>query len=153
MWHGRAIRIGREMPKYFPIQGPIDIKCSLSNMTALQWRMPLETQLASLVADFVIPGHDLGVLRVQCDRVHIIRVLDEMPLSTEAEETPNEGLVADHFAYTVEGSAFWLTQSAAFKTVFQGARHYRFITGWTCLDVIAERPPFITVAPVEGAPP
>jgi hypothetical protein len=100
------------MPKYFPIQGPIDIKCSLSNMTALQWRVPLKSQLASIVADFHIPGHDSSVLRVQLDKVHIIRVLDEMPLSTEAEETPNEGLVADHFAYAVEDSLFWRTQSA-----------------------------------------
>jgi hypothetical protein len=138
------------MPKYFPIQGPIDIKCSLSNMIALQWRVPPETQLASIVADFLIPGDDRNVLRVQVDKVHIIRVLDEMPLSTEVEGTPNEGLVADHFASTTEGSAFWRTQSDALK-VFPKARHYRFITGWTCLDVIAELPPSISVAPSEGA--
>jgi hypothetical protein len=119
-------------------------------MTTLQWRVPPESQLASIVADFLIPGDDSSVLRVQCDRVHIIRVLDEMPLSTEAEDTPNEGLVADHFAYAVESSAFWRTQSDTFKTVFQGAQHYRFITGWTCLDVIAELPPSITVADSEA---
>jgi hypothetical protein len=139
------------MPKYFPIQGPIDIKCSLSNMTALQWRMPLDRQLASIAADFVVPGDDRSVLRVKFDKVHIIRVLDEMPLSTEAEDMPNEGLVADHFAYAVEGSAFWQAQSFAFKKMFGKARHYRFVTGWTCLDVIAELPPSITVAPSEDA--
>jgi hypothetical protein len=138
------------MPKYFPIQGPIDIKCSLSSMTALHWRVPPESQLASIVADFLIPGDDSSVLRVQLDNVHIIRVLDEMPLSTEAEETPNEGLVADHFAYAVEGSAFWRAQSDVFEIVFQKARHYRFITGWTCLDVIAEIPPSIAVAVSEA---
>jgi hypothetical protein len=71
-----------------------------------------------------------------------------MPLSTETEDTPNEGLVSEHFAYRVEGSSFWRSQSEALKTVHAKARHYRFITGWTCLDVIADIAPVMTVVRV-----
>jgi hypothetical protein len=98
-----------------------------------------------LVADFVISGDVQHALRVQFDRVHIIRTLDEMPLSTEAEDTPNEGVLADHFAYRVDGAHFWNQQSWAFKLNFPNAQHFRFLTGWTCLDVIADGEPKLSV--------
>jgi hypothetical protein len=68
-----------------------------------------------------------------------------MPLSTEFESTPNEGLVSEHFAYRVEGAQFWKMQSEALKATSKNAEHYRFITGWDCLDVIAASAPVITV--------
>jgi hypothetical protein len=132
------------MPKYLPFQVSPDIKASASDMIALHW------QRGGVVADFVIPGNHHQVLRVQFDRADFIRVLDEMPLSTEAEETPNEGLAPEHFAYIVEGSRFWKTQSEAWHFQFPKARHYRFITGWACLDVIAICTPTITVEPSEA---
>jgi hypothetical protein len=100
------------------------------------------------MAEFVIPRDNQRVLRIQFERVEIIRTLDEMALSTETEETPNEGLLANHFAYVVDGALFWNQQSEAFKAVFAKARHFRFITGWTCLDVIAEGEPKLSVVPV-----
>jgi len=89
--------------------------------------------------------HRTSLIRVAFDKVHIIRILDEMPLSTEAE-TKNEGLVPNHLAYRVEGSMFRETQSEAFKkTKGKWAQHYRFVTGWTCLDVISDSPPAMSV--------
>ena|ERR1700730_9341125 len=44
-----------------------------------------------------------------------------------------------------EGSQFWKSQSDAFKAVFNKARHYRFVTGWTCLDVISDAEPSMSV--------
>nr|AWM10898.1 hypothetical protein CIT39_01665 [Bradyrhizobium symbiodeficiens] len=68
-----------------------------------------------------------------------------MPLSTENLNTPSEGLVAEHFAYLVEDSRFWKSQSEALKLVHSNARHYRFVTGWTCLDVISDEKPVMIV--------
>jgi hypothetical protein len=82
-------------------------------------------------------------------RVEIIRTLDEMLLSTEEPEKW-VGLKADHFAYEVVDAHFWKSQSDAFKIVVKNLKHYVFITGWTCLDVISQHPPTFSVvdAPV-----
>jgi hypothetical protein len=74
------------MPKYRPIEQPVAIEASGSDL------INLALKGRELVADFLIPGDSQRVLRVQFERVEIIRTLDEMPLSTEDEETPNEGL-------------------------------------------------------------
>ena len=118
------------------------MKASLSDL------VNLVLKARGLMADFVIPHDDRRVLRIQFERVDIIRILDEMPLSTEAEDTPNEGLLADHFAYLVDGALFWNQQSEAFKAVVTTARHFRFITGHTCLDVIAAGEPKLSVVQV-----
>lgn len=125
------------MPKYLPIDSPVSFESESSDMTSLLWRD------GGIVADFAMPGQD--VLRVQFHRVHVIRVLDEMPLSTEIEASPNEGLVPNHFAYLVEDALFWNSQSPTLFFTSPDARHYRFITGCACLDVIADSPPKLTV--------
>lgn len=126
------------MPTYFPIEAPEAFECVNSDLKSLSW------QRGEVVADFDIP-QSAKVLRVQFDRVHVVRVLDEMPLSTENEPSPSEGLVPNHFAYRVEGALFWSSQSEALYANTPNAKHYRFITGWTCLDVIADAPPLLTV--------
>jgi hypothetical protein len=130
------------MPKYRPIEQPLVIEASRSDLVnlALKGR--------ELMADFLIPGDNQRVLRVRFERVETIRTLDEMPLSTEDEETPNEGLLPNHFAYLVDGALFWNQQSSAFKINFPKARHFRFITGWTCLDVIANGEPKLGISNV-----
>ena len=134
------------MPKYLPIP-VLNIKSSMSDLRAFRWVN------SGITADFVIPLEDDRALRVRFDKVEVVRLLDEMPLSTELEETPNEGLVPDHFAYTVQGSSFWLAQSEALKLSIPGLQHYRFVTGWTCLDVISARSPqFSVVAFDENRP-
>jgi hypothetical protein len=127
------------LPKYHAIEQPLEIKSSLSDLIALAW------EGRRIVADFTIPDDGEQALRVRFDKTHIVRILDEMPLSTESEDTKSEGLVSEHFAYIVEDSLFWKSQSEAFKSVFNKARHYRFITGWTCLDVISDAAPIVTV--------
>ncbi len=94
----------------------------------------------------MIPGDEEHVFRVRFEKAEIVRLIDEMPLSTEAE-TQNEGLVPDHLAYTVKNSSFWLSQSEALKIARPALRHYRFITGWTCLDVISESAPSFVINP------
>jgi hypothetical protein len=128
------------MPKYRPIEQPVVIEASGSDL------INLALKGRELVADFLIPGDNQRVLRVQFERVEIIRTLDEMPLSTEDAETPSEGLLPNHFAYLVDGALFWNQQSWAFKINFPKARHFRFITGWTCLDVIANGEPKLGIS-------
>lgn len=68
-----------------------------------------------------------------------------MPLSTEENDTPNEGLVSEHFAYWLEGAAFARLQSSAWKEVNAPVTHYQFVTGWACLDVLTAATPAFAV--------
>ncbi len=130
------------MPKYTPIETVPKMQSSLSDLVDLRWRD------RGLTADFLIPEDKTHVLRVRFEKLEIVRILDEMPLSTESEITANEGLIPEHFAYSVEGALFWESQSEALKIVYPSLRHYRFITGWTCLDVLSDREPSFLVVPV-----
>ena len=132
------------VPHYFPIEPPVDIKASASDLRELHWKD------GGLIADFVIPEDETHDLRVQFAQAEIVRVLDEMPLSTESEETPKMGLAPDHFAYRVEGALFWKSQSEAFKAALPNALHYRFITGSTCIDVVSVAGPILAVVPRES---
>jgi len=68
-----------------------------------------------------------------------------MPLSTEYDDTPNEGLISEHFAYRLEGAAFARLQSGAWKEVNAPVTHYQFVTGWACLDVLTAATPAFAV--------
>jgi hypothetical protein len=117
------------MPKYAPIEIPARIRASLSNVLEFRWHVD-----QSFSADFLMHEDTDHMLHVRFDRAEVVRLLDEMPLSTETD-TPNYGLIRDHLAYLVEDSSFWRSQSDTLKTVHPSLRHYRFVTGWTCLDV------------------
>ena len=135
--------------KYLPFEIGIDFQTSNSGMVSLNWKKAAgRTTAGAIIADFRIPNDAKNLIRVEFDSAHVVRILDEMPLSTE--EPLGEGLVPEHFAYRVVGAKFWESQSEALKLVFRSVEHYRFITGWTCLDVIAEGAPRISVVPVEG---
>src|SRR4051794_33893268 len=131
--------MGPPMYRYHALTQPFAFKTSLSDLVTLTW----EDQ--GISADFAIPGEALRALTVRFARTHVVRILDEMLLSTESADTPPEGLVPEHFAYLVEDSPYWKSQSEALKIVHSKARHYRFITGWTCLDVISDEEPIIMV--------
>ena len=75
------------------------------------------------------------------DNQTIIRLLDEMPLSTETEPDEREGLVPYHFAYRVEGARFAEIQSETWKEVAGPIYHYQFVTGWGCMDVLCRATP------------
>jgi len=123
------------MPKYQPISVPVPLEASASDLVDIRWSKD------RLGADFIVPDDNARLLRVTFDRQCIVRLLDEMPLSTEQDDGPTEGLAAENFAYVVEGSAFARTQSETWKEVFPSAKHYRFITGWTCMDVLSSASP------------
>ena len=123
------------MPRYSPIDAGTAFDCVDSDILAVEWTV------RGFSADFILPGDGSRALRVSFDRQVIARLLDEMALSTEAEATANEGLVPHHFAYRVEGASFAESQSEAWKSSFGAAsapvRHYRFVTGWGCVDVLS----------------
>lgn len=129
------------MPKYSPIDAGVPLQASRSDLAALHW----ETN--GIAADFFLPDDEAHLLRVSFDRPCIIRVLDEMPLSTEKDDTPKEGLVSEHFAYLLEGASFALIQSCAWRELNAPVKHYQFVTGWACLDVLTSAAPIFSTVP------
>jgi len=122
---------------YFPLEMPMALESARSDLLSLAYRTD------TFAADFSIPSDGSNVLRIRFGRQHIFRVLDEMPLSTE--EPTRIGIIPNHLAYRIENALFWHSQSAAFRAIWPNARHYRFVTGGTCLDVIADDLPTISV--------
>jgi hypothetical protein len=98
-------------------------------------------------ATFIIPERPDAALEASFEGDCIVRLADEMPLSTELEDSPTEGLVAEHFAYRVEDALFFRVQSETFKVIHSPCAHYRFITGWTCMDVVTDAEPRFTTVP------
>ena len=129
------------MPRYFPIDTAVSFDCVQSDLLAIRWTGD------SLSADFILPGAEGRALRVRFNGATIVRLLDEMPLSTEPG-TKNEGLVSRHFAYRVEGSTFADTQSEAWKSIFRPVCHYEFITGSGCMDVLSKAEPSFEVVTI-----
>lgn len=129
------------MPRYTPIVTPMK-KASLSDVIDFHW-----SATRKITADFIIPGNDTVLLRVEFESAEIVRLLDEMSLSTEVEVSANEGLIPDQFAYCVEDGSFWSSQSEALKISHPSLQHYRFITGWTCMDVLAQHSPNFLIIP------
>jgi hypothetical protein len=132
-------RSGLTMPRYSPIEIPVPLAASLSDLIEFRW------VTSGIVADFLIPEDRERALRVTFNKQCIIRILDEMPLSTESDGGPSQGLVRNHFAYRVEGSTFVDAQSEAWKSVNSPVSHYRFITGWACMDVLSSAQPVFAV--------
>jgi hypothetical protein len=126
------------MPIFRPIDYGINMKASLCNLERLV------LQGDALEADFYIPADANMRLRVNFVHVEIARTLDEMALSTEEPEKWI-GLKAEHFAYQVTDAHFWRSQSPVLKVARPNLKHYCFITGWTCLDVISQHPPTFAV--------
>jgi hypothetical protein len=88
---------------------------------------------------------DERVVAISFDADVIVRMLDEFPLSTEDDPDDRAGIVPHHFAYRVEGDPFYEAQSETWRSL-QGSppRHYRFLTGAGCLDVISTAIPRIS---------
>ena len=127
------------MPRYFAIDAGVHFDASLSDLLRVDW------QINSLSADFALPGQEEKCLRVNFDNQTIVRLLDEMPLSTETEPEERSGLVPHHFAYRVEGARFTEIQSEVWKEVAGPINHYQFVTGWGCMDVLCRAPPSFSV--------
>jgi hypothetical protein len=127
------------MADYEPIDPGVPIQASLSDLAAFRW------QTNSIEAEFVIPGDDIHLIAVRFDGPCIVRLLDEMPLSTEDNGSPNTGLIPEHFAYRVRNAAFEQMQSDAWKETSDKPRHYQFVTGWACMDVLSNAEPSFTL--------
>jgi len=129
----------KKMLRYFPIDAGISFRCSASTLIGIDWG------INHLSADFLLPDDETHALRVYFDRSTIVRLLDEMPLSTETDFENCEGLVNEHFAYRVEGAVFAETQSETWKELEGHVTHYQFITGWGCMDVLSSAHPSFEV--------
>ena len=127
------------MPTYEPIETGISLKASASDLLRFHWKAN------GIAADFTLPDDDTRVLRVSFDRSCIVRLLDEMPLSTEEDDSPKVGLVPEHFAYRLEGARFARMQSEAWKGISGPVHHYQFVTGWGCIDVLSGGAPLFTL--------
>ena len=113
----------------------IPIGASPSDLASFYW------QTNGIIADFFLPDDQVHLLRVFFDRQCIVRLLDDMPLSTEDDDTRNVGLVPGHFAYRVEAARFASIQSETWMESQDPVTHYRFITGWACMDVLSSASP------------
>ena len=95
------------MPTYKAIDIGVALRAVDSDLIAFEWKTN------GITAVFILPDDDAHALRVSFDRPCIVRLSDEMAVSTEEEHTPNEGLVPNHFAYQLEGAHFSRSQSEA----------------------------------------
>jgi hypothetical protein len=126
------------MPSYDPIDIGVPLQASRSDLVAFEWATN------GITADFILPDDNAHLLRVSFDKQCIVRLLDEMALSTETDDTPNEGLVQEHFAYRLEGAAFARLQSKAWMFGLY-LKHYQFVTGMACMDVLSVAAPMFTL--------
>jgi hypothetical protein len=127
------------LPRYFSIDAGVRFDCVRSDLHTIRWQAD-----GDLSADFILPGTEERTLRVRFNGPTIVRLLDEMPLSTE-QRTKNDGLVSRHFAYRVEGSTFAETQSEAWKLACHPVCHYELITGSGCMDLLCKAAPIFEV--------
>jgi len=127
------------MPTYEPIDPGVPLNASASDLAAFRW------EANGVKADFVLPGNDDHLLRVSFGLPCIVRLLDEMALSTEADDGPSVGLVPEHFAYQLRDAAFERMQSVTWVKSVGPTRHYQFVTGWTCVDVISAAYPLFSI--------
>jgi hypothetical protein len=86
-----------------------------------------------------LEGADKPILLIEFDNALVVRVLDEMWNSTETDSKRWRGIDGS-FARIIEGSEY-PTHPDLLKTIHLDAKHYLFITGDDCVDVIAIDPP------------
>lgn len=132
------------MLDYFPLEAPLQFDCLASDLLHFDW--------VNGSADFAVAGEEESILRVWFNHTVIVRLLDEMPLSIETDPSAQRGLVPHHFAYRVEGAAFAESQPQAWREVLGPMKHYRFITGGGCLDVLTPGEPQFAILPSPADP-
>jgi hypothetical protein len=120
---------------YEPLKIGVSLKAIASDLVGFHW------QTNAIAADFILPGRDKELLRVAFGRECIVRLLDEMPLSTEDDPVLRQGMAKDHFAYRVSGAPFSRRQSPSWLEIMAPVSHYQFVTGWACMDVLSPASP------------
>lgn len=86
-----------------------------------------------------LEGADKPILLIEFGKALVARVLDEMWNSTETDSKRWRGIDGS-FARVIEGSEY-PTHPDLLNTIHPDAKHYAFITGDDCVDVIALDPP------------
>ena len=119
------------MPKYYPIDVGCVLRASGSDL------LRIDFGVNGISADFIIPDNDEQILRVKFDTQCIVRLLDEMPLSTEDDFlAQTRDLYRSISLIEFEDAAFARMQSEAWVVTMQVATgasvgHFRFVTGST----------------------
>ncbi len=124
------------MIRYFPIDIGMTVNTVNSDLLCFNWQ--------DGNADFVVPRDVAKILRVSFEGGVIVRMLDEMALSTESHPSTWQGLIPNHFAYRVEGHPFFEAQSEVWRLGLP-MEHFCFMTGNGCLDVVTCIPPVFSV--------
>jgi hypothetical protein len=127
------------MQSHFPIDAGVSFDCGQGDLLGFDWQ--------NRSADFLIPDDQQHVLRVKFGSEVIVRMLDEMPLSIESDASTWQGMVPHHFAYRVQGAPFAENQPESWVQVFGPMNHFRFVTGWGCLDVLTQSEPEFALVP------
>ena len=94
-----------------------------------------------------LEGADKPILLIEFDSALVSRVLDEMWNSTETDSKRWKGIDGS-FARVIEGSEY-PTDPDLLNTIHPDAKHYAFVTGDDCVDVIALDPPRAKLIEVE----
>lgn len=125
------------MKRYYPIDsGAPWTDADRADLLRFDWQ--------TNTAEFII-SDDERVMRVSFQSAVIVRMLDEFPLSTEDNPEDRDGLVPHHFAYRLEGDPFCDAQSETWRDVYGPPKHYRFLTGAGCLDVVTSGVPHFQI--------
>lgn len=137
--HDREDRACDAMPRYELLDAIAGLKASHSDLVFFQWRTN------GICAAFSMPDDERHLLRASSDRPCIVRLPHEMPLRTGKDEMRNKGLIAEHFAYRLEGARFARCPSEARKEVSGPGSHYQFVTGWARMNVLSGSSPTFSV--------
>jgi hypothetical protein len=123
------------MAEYEPIETGIPFRAGMSELVAFRWHED------GIEAEFKIEEDNGRAIKVSFDAPCIVRLLDELSVSTEDNGSRNTGLIPQHFAYRVKNAAFERMQSWAWKELNGDPKHYQFLTGSACMDVLSGAEP------------
>lgn len=124
------------MVQYIPLPLDTPIRSSVSDLISLR------SDGNAISAMFIVPHDETKALHVNFQGSYVMRMCDEHVLNLEDLPIPRQGLVPEHFLYQVEGADFLLRQPEI-RDSYRGAKHFRCVTGSTCLDVVADDPPTV----------
>ncbi|MES0037105.1 hypothetical protein NKJ74_17750 [Mesorhizobium sp. M0046] len=132
------------MVLYIPLSLDTPIRSSVSDLISLR------SDGNAILATFIVPHDKTKALRVHFHASYVMRMCDEHVLNLEDLPITRQGLIGEHFLYQVEGADFLLHQPAI-RDSYRGAKHFRCVTGSTCLDVVADDPPTVMLVSRDSA--
>lgn len=130
--------------RYYPMD--FDLQAGAVFADIIRIVMELISGSNVMKAHFFVPGQSEFV-KVYFPHVDIFRVIDDMHLPFEEMDILTTGHVSDHFVFRVEGAPFWASQQELLQDLRPETKHFRFVTGGSCLDVISCHEPVIEWVP------